>query len=273
MFLNSMPRLDALSDDALATLDAGWERLAAEVGVRFDHPRALELFQAAGQTVDGDGRALRPGLPARAGCARAGELLTARAQPRAQPRGRRRPHDLRARQRPAVRAGRRRAPRRHDGRPRAAPEAHADDRRARHARPQHRSSPTTCRWTCATCCGRWPAIRLTDRVWSGEPSSDSARPRTACAWPRSSMGGAEAMRERPAVFCNVNVNSPLHFDVRMLEGLLTYADAGQAVIVTPFLLMGAMAPVVRPGRARPADGRGAGRDRAGAAGPARARPA
>src|SRR5690242_21963227 len=54
MFLNSMPRLDVLSDDDLATLDAGWERLAAEVGVRFDHPRALELFQAGGETVEGE---------------------------------------------------------------------------------------------------------------------------------------------------------------------------------------------------------------------------
>src|SRR6478752_9816653 len=53
MFLNSMPRLDVLSGDDLATLDAGWERLAADVGVRFDHPRALELFREAGQTVDG----------------------------------------------------------------------------------------------------------------------------------------------------------------------------------------------------------------------------
>src|SRR5215210_6487740 len=48
------------------------------------------------------------------------------------------------------------------------------------------------------------------------------------------------------MFANVNVNSPLRFDVRMLEGLLTYAEAGQAVIVTPFLLMGAMAPVAVP---------------------------
>src|SRR5205814_8818198 len=47
----------------------------------------------------------------------------------------------------------------------------------------------------------------------------------------------------PVLFANVNVNSPLRFDVRMLEGLLAYAAAGQAVIVTPFLLMGAMAPV------------------------------
>src|SRR4029077_17877177 len=51
---------------------------------------------------------------------------------------------------------------------------------------------------------------------------------------------------RPVIFANVNVNSPLHFDIRMLEGLLTYAEAGQAVLVTPFLLMGAMAPVSTP---------------------------
>jgi trimethylamine--corrinoid protein Co-methyltransferase len=48
------------------------------------------------------------------------------------------------------------------------------------------------------------------------------------------------------MFGNVNVNSPLRFDVRMLEGLLAYAEAGQAVLVTPFLLMGAMAPVTVP---------------------------
>ena len=62
MFLNSMPRLDVLRADDLATLDAGWERLAAEVGVRFDHPRALELFQEAGQTVDGEVVHFDPGF-------------------------------------------------------------------------------------------------------------------------------------------------------------------------------------------------------------------
>ena len=59
-------------------------------------------------------------------------------------------------------------------------------------------------------------------------------------------GGRGAARSAPAMFCNINVNSPLHYDVRMLEGLFTYADAGQPVIVTPFLLMGAMAPVTVP---------------------------
>jgi len=41
----------------------------------------------------------------------------------------------------------------------------------------------------------------------------------------------------------VNVNSPLVFDKRMVGGLITMARAGQIVIVTPFVLAGAMSPV------------------------------
>ena len=89
------------------------------------------------------------------------------------------------------------------------------------------------------------AVRLTDRVWSGEPSPQRSA-EDCLAMAGIVMGGAEALLERPAVFCNINVNSPLHYDVRMLEGLFAYADAGQPVIVTPFLLMGAMAPVTVP---------------------------
>ena len=81
------------------------------------------------------------------------------------------------------------------------------------------------------------AARLTDRVWSGEPSSEEAA-RDCIRMGEIIHGGREAIEARPVMFGNVNVNSPMHFDVRMLEGLLTYADAGQAIIVTPFLLMG-----------------------------------
>jgi trimethylamine--corrinoid protein Co-methyltransferase len=41
----------------------------------------------------------------------------------------------------------------------------------------------------------------------------------------------------------INVNSPLRFDDRMLGGLITYARAGQATFITPFILAGAMSPV------------------------------
>jgi trimethylamine--corrinoid protein Co-methyltransferase len=40
----------------------------------------------------------------------------------------------------------------------------------------------------------------------------------------------------------VNTNSPLRVDGAMLDGLMAMARAGQAVIVTPFTLAGAMAP-------------------------------
>src|SRR5439155_3830170 len=89
------------------------------------------------------------------------------------------------------------------------------------------------------------AIRLTDRVWVGEPSSAMAAD-DCLRMAEIVFGGREALEASPVLFANCNVNSPLHFDIRMLEGILGYAAAGQAVIVTPFLLMGAMAPVSTP---------------------------
>lgn len=57
------------------------------------------------------------------------------------------------------------------------------------------------------------------------------------------FGGLEAVQERPVYATVVNANSPLRFDERMLGGLITYARHGQATIVTPFILAGAMSPV------------------------------
>lgn len=56
-------------------------------------------------------------------------------------------------------------------------------------------------------------------------------------------GGLEAIQPEPVYASIVNANSPLRFDERMLGGLLTYARFGQAVVVTPFILAGAMSPV------------------------------
>ncbi|HLX78436.1 MAG TPA: trimethylamine methyltransferase family protein, partial [Acidimicrobiales bacterium] len=52
MFVNSMPRYEILSADALAVLDSGWQRIVTEVGVQFDHPEAIALFRNAGQKVE-----------------------------------------------------------------------------------------------------------------------------------------------------------------------------------------------------------------------------
>lgn len=61
------------------------------------------------------------------------------------------------------------------------------------------------------------------------------------------FGGLEAIQKEPAFISNVNVNSPLRYDGRMLEALLVYARHGQACIITPFILAGAMGPVTLAG--------------------------
>jgi trimethylamine--corrinoid protein Co-methyltransferase len=47
----------------------------------------------------------------------------------------------------------------------------------------------------------------------------------------------------PVLFGNVNASSPLRYDERMLGGMITFAHAKQAMIVTPFILAGAMSPI------------------------------
>jgi trimethylamine---corrinoid protein Co-methyltransferase len=52
---------------------------------------------------------------------------------------------------------------------------------------------------------------------------------------------------RAVVMGLVNINSPLRLDERMAEALLEYARAGQAVLLTPGILMGVTAPVTAVG--------------------------
>lgn len=51
------------------------------------------------------------------------------------------------------------------------------------------------------------------------------------------------LAENPGVITIISVNSPRRFDEAMTEGLIAMAEHGQAVVITPFTLMGAMAPV------------------------------
>jgi trimethylamine--corrinoid protein Co-methyltransferase len=60
------------------------------------------------------------------------------------------------------------------------------------------------------------------------------------------FGGADEIAREPVMYSVVNANSPLLYDERMLDALLAYSAAGQPVVVTPFLLMGAMSPASIP---------------------------
>ncbi len=57
----------------------------------------------------------------------------------------------------------------------------------------------------------------------------------------------EAFEARPHMYTNINSTSPLKHDHPMIDGCLRLARRGQAVVVTPFTLAGAMAPVTMAG--------------------------
>ena len=244
MFVNEMPRFEVLSAEALATLEGGWERLATEVGLRFDHPRALDLFRAAGQTVEEDLVRFDPGfLRAQAAQAPAQFQLKARNPERDLTIGGSTMVFGPANGPPFVRV---------DGERREG--TMADLERllkmvqvtdALDTPGRNILEPNDIPLDVRHLLRALAATRLTDRVWSGEPSSDTAA-RDCIRMAEILHGGRESIERDPVLFANINVNSPLHFDSRMLEGLLAYAEAGQAIIVTPFLLMGAMAPVSVP---------------------------
>jgi trimethylamine---corrinoid protein Co-methyltransferase len=244
VFVNRMPRYEPLSDEALAIIDAGAERLASEVGVQFDHPRAIELFRDAGQTVEGSTVRFDPGfLRAQARLAPAEFRMRARNPDRDIVVGGDHMIFGPAQGPPFVRI---------DGERRDGTMADLESllklthlTEALDTPGRNILEPNDVPLDVRHLLRALAAIRLTDRVWSGEPSSDFAAD-DCIRMAEIVFGGREAIEETPVLFANCNVNSPLRFDSRMLEGILGYAAAGQAVIVTPFLLMGAMAPVSVP---------------------------
>lgn len=58
--------------------------------------------------------------------------------------------------------------------------------------------------------------------------------------------GAETLERDCVIQGNINVNSPLVFDETMTGALMEYAAANQAVLLSPFILGGAMGPVTQP---------------------------
>src|SRR5439155_20271947 len=51
----------------------------------------------------------------------------------------------------------------------------------------------------------------------------------------------------PSIFTVINSSSPLRLDTPMLHGILEYSARNQVIVMTPFTLAGAMAPVTLAG--------------------------
>ena len=57
----------------------------------------------------------------------------------------------------------------------------------------------------------------------------------------------EQLLEEPSVWTVINTNSPLQLDIPMMQGIIEMSSMGQPVVITPFTLSGAMAPVTIAG--------------------------
>jgi len=90
-------------------------------------------------------------------------------------------------------------------------------------------------------------ITLVDKNWQpwtmGEAQSMDALNMAAIMLQKS----VEELSETPVFVCIINTNSPLQIDIPMAEGLMTMARYGQAAVITPFTLSGAMSPTTIAG--------------------------
>ncbi|OLF09171.1 trimethylamine methyltransferase [Actinophytocola xinjiangensis] len=244
MFRNSLPHYEILSQEAMATLDGGWRRLVSEIGVEFLSDRALELFRAAGQKVEENNVRFDPEF-----------LLEQVAKAPAE-------FDVTARNPdhtvhiggdamafggvygpPFVRQGEVR---------RDATMADFENfaRLAQSFPALDSAGGVICEPNDAPLDSRhldmtYALQTLTDKIYmgnvvSGVNAADTIRMTEIL------FGGREAIERAPATISLINCNSPLRWDERMLEAQFEYSAANQPVVLTPFLLMGAMSPVSIP---------------------------
>lgn len=90
-------------------------------------------------------------------------------------------------------------------------------------------------------------IVLTDKIFSAVPIG-VGRVRDAVEMVALGRGlSVHDLDDDPSVITNINVNSPRKLDDTMSDAALYMARCGQAVIVTPFTLMGAMTPATLSG--------------------------
>jgi trimethylamine--corrinoid protein Co-methyltransferase len=243
VFRNSMPRYEVLSQDAMATLDKGWRRLMTEIGVEFMDDRALELFRKAGQRVEDRTVFLDPDFVLE---------QVAKAPSEFDVQARNPAHNVHiggdsmafgaVYGPPFVRQGDvRRDATMEDFRSftRLAQSFDALDS-AGGVICEPNDTPLDSRHLDMT----YALQTLTDKVYMGNVVSGVNA--ATLAMTSILFGSREAIEETPATISLINCNSPLRWDDRMLEAQFEYSGAGQPVVLTPFILMGAMSPVTIP---------------------------
>ncbi|HTX12279.1 MAG TPA: trimethylamine methyltransferase family protein [Solirubrobacteraceae bacterium] len=245
MFVNSMPRYEILSEDAMDVIDRGWRRLVSEIGVEFLLPEAVEVLVKAGQTLEDENRIrFDPEfiLEQVAKAPREFELQARNPEHSAHIGGN---HMVFAPVYgpPFIRDG--------DTR-RDAKMADFENLVKLCQVFDQLDSPG------GTICepeDRPLDSRHLDMVFALQTLSDKPYMGSVTSGPNAAdtirmgeilFGGREAIERAPVSISLINVNSPLRYDDRMLAAMFEYVKANQAVVISPFLLMGAMSPVSLP---------------------------
>ncbi len=244
VFVNQQPRYEILSADAMAVLDRGWRRIVSEIGIEFTLPESLDVLRAHGQAIDGEVVKLDPDWVV-------DQVAKAPAE-----------FDLRARN-PAnsVRIGGDRmvfAPvygppflREGDERRDAAMRDFVRLVQLSQAYPEiDIAGGTICEPNDRPLDSRHldmihALLTQSDKPFMGSVISQTGA-RDTLEMAAIVYGDAQSVRQTPVCVNIINVNSPLRYDERMLGAMHVYCRARQPVIITPFLLMGAMSPVSIP---------------------------
>jgi trimethylamine--corrinoid protein Co-methyltransferase len=244
MFVNKMPRYEILSEEAMATLDRGWRRIVSEIGVEFILPEAVDVFAAAGQRTEDATVWLDPDFVMEQVAKAPKEFdLQARNPEQSVHVGGQGMAFGSVYGPPFVREG--------DIRREATMADFENFCRLSQAFPQLDSAGgTICEPNDRPLDSRhldmvYALQTLTDKPYMGSVTSGPNAADTI-AMTEILCGGREAIEQTPAVISLINVNSPLRYDDRMLAAMFEYVRAGQPVVLTPFLLMGAMSPVSVP---------------------------
>jgi trimethylamine---corrinoid protein Co-methyltransferase len=244
MFRNQMPRYEILSEDALAVLDKGWRRLVSEIGVEFMSPRALDLLRDAGQKVEDNNVFFDPDFVLEQ-VAKAPKEFDVQARNPA--------NTVHIGGDSMAFGGVYGPPFVRDGDVRR--DATMEDFRnftklAQSFTAMDSAGGVICEPNDAPLDSRhldmvYALQTLTDKIYMGNVVSG---PNAVDTIAMSSIlfGGRDKIEQTPATISLINCNSPLRWDDRMLDAQFEYCAARQPVVITPFLLMGAMSPVSIP---------------------------
>jgi len=240
VLINDLPRYEILDEAALAELERGWRRIVSELGIEFLHPEAIEVFASAGQDVDGELVRFDPDwILEQVAKAPAEFDLQARNPERSVHIGGNHMVFSPVYGCPFVREGDERR------------DATYDDFQNLVKLAQFFPQLDSCGGTICEPNDRPLDSRHLDMVYALLTLSDKPFMGSVTSGPNAvdtiamaeMVFGHESIEQTPAIISLINVNSPLRYDDRMLSALLEYAKAGQATVITPFLLMGAMSPV------------------------------